>query len=670
MIAFPVLKSLIIEKYGLYPASFDGPFDASFEPGPNLVVGVNGSGKTTLILMALRCITGPYDLPSASSETEFGQVKPRPRHLAKPERQAFSRRVADGAAEGLATLTFALGRKSVEIKRALSDLTLKELRVSGKKVDCSPDGKHQSEEEVYQEKVAQLFGVDSFFDVLIILRFLVFMLEDRRALVWDPTAQRQIFRVLLLPPDRAGEYAAAQQAIISADSAVRNTKNQLFRYENDLKAAAKQTQAISGIEAQRRAKSAEALAMRGRLDAAAKARVDADDERRAARLDRLKAAQDRESSVRELERIKMEALRHWLGPSQDTVRYIVGHLLADRRCLVCNTDPAPSAEAVEERLRRGLCPLCGSAHETNEDVVPFTDAHRARIRRLESKIALADKQIADADTRIAAAAVALDAANSEYSGLVSSSVTLDREVLKLTQKLPGDRQAAATGYEDIEALRRILATDEQKLKQAETRFRSVNAEALELVQRLQDEIAEAFGKYLQLFLKEKAALVYQTIKNRVGQGGEIFDFPAFRLALGGGAVSGETIHEDPDSVSQSQAEFVDLAFRMALMSVVGAGGAASLVVDAPEASLDFLFAERAGLQLSAFSTSQPENRVIITSYLPNKHLVLAFLKSIRSERKRSERILDLIQYAAPNAAVRADRKKYEDFLKEVISGEE
>jgi hypothetical protein len=242
-------------------------------------------------------------------------------------------------------------------------------------------------------------------------------------------------------------------------------------------------------------------------------------------------------------------------------------------------------------------------------------------------------------------------------------------VLKLTQKLPADRAAAATGYEDVEALRRILATDERKLKSAETRFRAVNAEALDRVQRLQDEIAESFGKYLQLFIKEKAALVYQTIKQRVGQGGEIFDFPAFRLALGGGAVTGETIREDPDSVSQSQAEFVDLAFRMALMSVVGDGGAASLVVDAPEASLDFLFAERAGLQLAAFSRSQPENRVIITSYLPSKHLVLAFLNGIKGDRKRSERILDLIRHAAPNAALRDDRKKYEEFLKEVIKGE-
>ena len=92
----------------------------------------------------------------------------------------------------------------------------------------------------------------------------------------------------------------------------------------------------------------------------------------------------------------------------------------------------------------------------------------------------------------------------------------------------------------------------------------------------------------------------------------------------GGAIAGQTMRENPREVSQSQAEFVDLAFRMALMTVTAKGGAATLVVDAPEASLDFLFAERAGYQLAAFSKARRENRVVVTSYLPSDHLLNAF----------------------------------------------
>src|SRR3954452_884292 len=58
--------------------------DHLLAPGPTLVVGVNGSGKTTLISMMLRCLTGPYDLPAATSESELGQVRPRAVRVSRP----------------------------------------------------------------------------------------------------------------------------------------------------------------------------------------------------------------------------------------------------------------------------------------------------------------------------------------------------------------------------------------------------------------------------------------------------------------------------------------------------------------------------------------------------------------------------------------------------------
>ena len=105
---------------------------------------------------------------------------------------------------------------------------------------------------------------------------------------------------------------------------------------------------------------------------------------------------------------------------------------------------------------------------------------------------------------------------------------------------------------------------------------------------------------------------------------------------------------------------------MALMGVVS--DAATLVVDAPEASLDFLFAERAGEQLAKFAESSAENRVIITSYLPSDHLLRTFFASSETSEDRKSRIVNLIAYAAPNAALRADREAYEKFLAHVIEG--
>ncbi|MGJ4916058.1 AAA family ATPase [Bradyrhizobium oligotrophicum] len=668
MISFPILKSLTIENYGLFPPSQKQPFVVEFRPGQNAVIGVNGSGKSTFINIALRCLTGPFNLPSATSETEFGQVRARVTSMPRSDRQLFARRVADGAEAGIATLVVGFGEETLEIRRRLSDLTLESCFISDEFSKArSSDSRSINDEEPYQAEISRCLGVASFFDSLIVFYFLVFMLEDRRALVWDPTAQRQIFRVLLMSPERATEYAEAQQDVISRDSAVRNANSVLSRLQGQLAAAKTRAKTIEGVEAERRLLTREANVIRDQVEKAAHNRLQADKERQSARLDRLKATEVRESIVRELERIKLDSLGSLLGPSQETLRYVVGQLLAEHRCLVCGTDPSPAASQIDLWVRSGKCPICGSTHAIPEKVVPLTDAHKFRIERLDRELELADKQIAEAERRIALAVEAFARADAEFDKLERRRLTLDSQIVEVLRKIPTERAAIGSRQNDVESLNNVLDSERRALKKAENRFRKIVAEAVAQVEILQDEIAASFQRYLKVFLRESAELVYQTVKARVGQGGASFDFPEFRLSMSGGSVAGQTIRENPREVSQSQAEFVDLAFRMALMTVAAKGGSATLVVDAPEASLDFLFAERAGHQLAAFSKAKKQNRVIVTSYLPSDHLLNAFFDGITSRSHRRERIVDLIQAAAPNAAVRADRRKYEEFLGRIIA---
>lgn len=657
MIWFPVFKSLAIDKYGLIPSSRHQPFVIEFSPGQNAIVGVNGSGKSTLVNIALRCLTGPYNLPAATSESEFGQVRPRLVQMQKPERSLFARRVADGAKDATAAAIVTVGDKTLEIKRRLSDLSL---------ILCTVNGKKHSEEEPYQAEVSACLGVAQFFDALIVFHFLTFMMEDPRALVWDPSAQRQIFRVLVLPKQRATEYANAQQDVVSKDSAYRNMQSIITRHKRQIEAAKIHVKKIADAEAERRILSKEAAVLREKIESVVQARVQADKERQSARLARLNAAQTRESVVRGLEHIKLEALGTLLGPSQETLRYIIGQMLSEHRCLVCGADPSPTANQVDQWVRAGRCPVCGSKHKVADQVIPISEAHRKRIERLEDELEFADKQIDDAERRISFAVATFNKADSEFDKLERQRVLLDSRIVEVLKRIPTERAAIGSRQNELDALNNMLARDRRALKKAEERFGKIVAETVRHVERLQEEIATSFQRYLRLFIKERAELIYQTVKDRVGQAGAIFDFPAFHLSMTGGAVAGQTMRDNPGEVSQSQAKFIDLAFRMALMTVATSDGPATLIVDGPEASLDFLFAERAGHQLAAFSTTRPENRVIVTSYLPSDHLLNAFLHGISGETKRRQRIIDLIQYAAPNAAIRADRGRYEQFLVQVV----
>ncbi|HEY0156729.1 MAG TPA: AAA family ATPase [Thermoanaerobaculia bacterium] len=664
MIVFPIFQALTIENYGLYPASSAEPFVVNFEPGPTAIVGVNGSGKSTLIHIALRCLTGPSTLPAPTTAGELGHIQPRLVALSPQERRFFAKRVADGAKAAFATLRCMFGKRVVEIRRRLSDLSLVSIFVDGKPIQIT----HATAdaEAMYQQEIAKLFHVASAFDVSILLHFLVFMMEDRRTLVWDATAQRQIFRILL-PPDRASDYAAAQQEFISADSAFRNTRNVINRRTKRVEKSERAVRQLDSAEAARTMLVAQANVLREQLERASGERSRADADRRDARLAREKAAATRDALLRELEHMKFQALGHRLGTTNDTVKYILTHLLADDECLVCGTSPSPAGAKIDEWVRAGRCPICGSAAHTEANVESLSAGDAKRIARLEQQLELAEAQIDDAEQRTARAHEVFVAADALFIELDARRVDLDAQIVQVLRQIPAERAAVAAVTDDIDALNRLLDEDRRGLAAAERKFRRAVAETVRRVEQLQDDVRRAFQPYVKVFLKENASLLYRTVKAPMGQSGAQFEFPAFQLTMSGGAIAGEALREGPESVSNSQAEFIDLAFRMALMTVASAGSAATLVVDAPEATLDFLFAERAGQQLAKFSYANGGNRVIVTSYLPSEHLLQALFAKTKRVPERRRRIVDLIKDAAPNAAIRADGPRYEEFLEKIIS---
>jgi hypothetical protein len=222
----------------------------------------------------------------------------------------------------------------------------------------------------------------------------------------------------------------------------------------------------------------------------------------------------------------------------------------------------------------------------------------------------------------------------------------------------------------VDALTAIMDEQLRERKLAEEGLVSIAAELEEDVRRKQDAIAQAFGKFANAFMRENCSLTYIGRDSRIGQEGYRFKFPAFQVALSGGAVAGSTLRDNPGSVSLSQREFIDIAFRMALMDVVAPEHGSTLVVDTPEAGLDFLFAERAGSQFLAFSRTSlgNSNRLIVTSNLVSKHLLTSLLAETQSKEERRDRMMNLIEHAAPTAAVRVDAVRYNDFYQELVDG--
>ena len=127
----------------------------------------------------------------------------------------------------------------------------------------------------------------------------------------------------------------------------------------------------------------------------------------------------------------------------------------------------------------------------------------------------------------------------------------------------------------------------------------------------------------------------------------------------------------------SQGEFIDLAFRLALVEVAAANGPASLVFDAPEASLDALFMRRAGAFLARFTQVNEANRLIVTSNLTNADMIPALFGAYERQKgdpepitiprsKRRDRVIDLLKIAAPTSAIRVIGNRYNDLLNSAL----
>jgi hypothetical protein len=122
----------------------------------------------------------------------------------------------------------------------------------------------------------------------------------------------------------------------------------------------------------------------------------------------------------------------------------------------------------------------------------------------------------------------------------------------------------------------------------------------------------------------------------------------------------------PEQVSESQREFIDLAFRMALMKVAGSDGVSSLVIDAPESSLDAVFVTRAAKVLARFAKPSKGNRLLITSNLVEGKLIPELLTMSSLLGKRLSRLVNLFNVAEPTAATRKLDQEYRQVMSDLI----
>ncbi len=679
--------------YGLFRTETSDGIDHVFAKGVSLVVGINGLGKTTLLNMIYRALLGPKDMRkgdadlSSSGHEMIDWRTPR----------LFRARVQDEAVSASVRVTASLNGTLLMVRRSLRTLEVEGLEVDGVAEATATQAR-------YEELACELSGAATFFDFAAILRFLIFFLEDRPELVWDQRSQFDMLRLLFYDRNAARDAAAAYDAAQRADSAYRNRRV-------PVRAAQEQLRRLE--EAERTGVAHEMRAVQVALNAARDAdRDDAQsliDERLAedgARLRREKALLDLDEARRECEREQQLHYAHVFPDIGETASHVFLNLLGGGGCLVCGDRSAAAETRVREFTERGRCPVCESVPARQERVVPSGEFNARRLKRLAAKVKELRSGVEQHDAQLAAAGEAVTHLVTVREAAYEGIRNLEARLSSLRRQVQRDVAdfALASDDQDRAFLEETVRKGEADLNrhladraQEEARYKSIkDGQATALTAKIAG-VKAAFRRIAGNLLAEACELGDDETTRTIGQEGERIAFPVFKVRMTSGAFTGTLSDRDEaGSVSESQREFVELAFRMALMEVAAGGGDAMLVMETPEASLDSLFVKEAGTLFRQFAAGGGTlgNVFIASTNLNDEGMIAALLgvddppppepapraagrarrrPPVRPEppgavppAERASRLLNLLELAAPNAALRNHGELYRRKLSDAV----
>lgn len=641
-IRLPTIDRLTVRNYALYPGPDGNGIDLNFASGVTVIAGINGIGKTTLLQLLLRMLIGPSN-PAKSTTHDLGRVGSR-QLTANGKFGFFASRVpAPLRADAMATLEFRIGRTAVVVKRSMASMEVRDLKVNGRRVANATDTE-------FVNQMATLCGLDSGYDYHIAVRHLQFFTEERVPILWSSSTQFELFKIAFLDVATAARLSELQKQIGKLDSEYRTRHAILTGRENTLKALKTSTDSpvtAADFEAQ----DLVVRAVRKRFDKQRLATNDILAKTTANRSALASLEYEFDDARSELSKADALYINNALPSLDDKLRLLMQGL-GSLGCFVCGTRGRKHADHIGKKLRNGHCFVCNAGIAAQPANV--TSLPAAKVRKLEAKVAAIEQ-------KMSALTAARKVLEDEYRSALTDQQSLANELqgaqLRLAQiqvQLPQDG-APSSFVEEIEREKVALDAIEKQRSDAVELYREQVTTAQSTMDGLRAQFSERIAYYAKAFLHETVSVRFdRSSPLKVAQGAAKVNIPTFRVAMTSSTHRVEQMRNTESSVSESQKEFLDLAFRMAMLDIVSNDASCFLVIETPEASLDTWFMQRAAEMMRQFA-SDNSRQLIATSNLNGTEMIPHLLGLHRGGRIRKlasvdqGRLIDLMKLTPPPA---------------------
>ncbi len=584
-LVFPRISDLEVTGYAPFMTETATGFHHLFRAGVNVIVGINGLGKTTLLNVIFRLLAGPYD-PAKADRVRPGRKQSSLTRVGNFD--FFRKRANDQAVDAKASATFHFADRKVSVERSLYDLRLLGFTVDG--AQRPPADDPDEVEGELMDLLCEMMGLTLAppsddrslgahrYDFDFVVRNLLFFLEEKIPLIWNPDGQFVILRILLLENELSRRIASARNALLQVDSQYRNrlwAHNQLV---DELAAEV----AVHGDLDENHAFSL----LTHEIEALGRAREDLAEERAdiSAEMDRLEdgilraraEAFEAQTRLRHQEASYFnQAFRSVRSPGDLIVQALGSH----EGCLVCGNHGEDAYGRARRLMETHRCPVCEADTPENDGVVALAPVHLASLQAAEHDAEKRRNRLNSLEESSLRATARYRRVNEELLATVTK--------LEQARRLGESEAAVAESVRkrselagEVEASKREIETIRAQLKGAVDVHERLIKESQKFIEARSAALIEAFNRYASGFMVEECRLRY--VPNRrakVAQSDAQIDWPAFEVDLASGHDATVSKRENAFEVSESQKEFIDLAFRMALLHVASDGSASMLAVE-------------------------------------------------------------------------------------------
>lgn len=606
-----ILPRLLNFRLSGFKPIFDVDVSLNLKSGPNIILGGNGLGKTTIMQAIVYGLTGGDFLEETAKSQRW-------------DHNYFKKRLAkEQLSSATVEVGFGFGKTAMSVRRGFANSNVLAFRVGTSEKEWINNSIEAVKE--FENALREYGGYQKTSDFSLVVHRLLYLPETRRLLAWDTNAQIRILMLLNQDVLQEEEFHQRRVKLKELDSERRHTHvilNIVKENLNNLRESPpNKSNDESGVELNEQGSSEEDFHdLVTKLQETAQTRNKIEAELNGI-IDSLSKVSEETQSLREsIEQCEASLVAGLLSDQEKESSLAAHKMAANGICPVCGTRQETLQALALEHLHNHLCLLCGSEQPNQSD---------AELTTLRSQLGekLRSQQSLESRFRTLQTRFEMVRRQEDHCQFEVSKARFSQPVLTLIERdlPPTSEEDLGQTKAELEKLEAdLLAQINQRQRDLERDYQRFRVAVENRINRLR----KTYEAYATDFLGIQCEL-------KEVQTADLFSFTRFIPRFK------EIDRETPESCSEAQRFFLDIAYRMALIDSASKGnkGNAIFICETPESALDISYISNVVKMFTGFS--ERGHSLLLTGNIQSTSIAGELLKTCpKSERKG--RVLNLL----------------------------